>query len=255
MDGIEAATKIGALNTGTPIVAVTANIMASELEKYKKNGMPDCLGKPFTSQDLWRVLLKYLTPVSSCAVNKNDARTQDELRKKLRVNFVKQNQNMYSDIAGAVAAGDKKLAHRLAHSLKGNAGMIGETKLLAAASAVENLLKDMVNTDNTGGGVSAFEDAMNLLQIEYTSVLEELKPLLNVKPAEVTEKLNIEQASAVFEKLEPLLENLDSGCLRLLDDIRAIAGTEELVRRIEDYDFESAAKTLAELKKSGGGGK
>jgi CheY-like chemotaxis protein/two-component sensor histidine kinase len=65
MDGMEAASKIIALNTGTPIVAMTANVMVSELEKYKRHGMPDCLGKPFTSQELWHILLKYLVPVSS----------------------------------------------------------------------------------------------------------------------------------------------------------------------------------------------
>ncbi|MDR2578437.1 MAG: transporter substrate-binding domain-containing protein, partial [Chitinispirillales bacterium] len=62
MDGIEAAAQITALNTGTPIVAMTANVMISEMENYRKHGMPGFLGKPFTSQELWRVLLKYLTP-------------------------------------------------------------------------------------------------------------------------------------------------------------------------------------------------
>jgi hypothetical protein len=38
----------------------------------------------------------------------------------------------------------------------------------------------------------------------------------------------------------------------LLDEIRAVPGTEELARRIEDYDFESAAEMLAELKKKWG---
>ncbi|MDR2600313.1 MAG: response regulator [Oscillospiraceae bacterium] len=63
MDGMEAASKILELNTGTPIIAMTANIMTSELENYEKAGMPDCLGKPFTSQELWQILLKYLTPI------------------------------------------------------------------------------------------------------------------------------------------------------------------------------------------------
>jgi len=63
MDGIEAASKIIALNSESPIVAMTANIMASDLENYRKNGMSDCLGKPFTSQELWRVLSKYMKPL------------------------------------------------------------------------------------------------------------------------------------------------------------------------------------------------
>ena len=43
---------------------MTANIMSHDQEIYKACGMLDCLGKPFTSQELWRCLMKYLTPVS-----------------------------------------------------------------------------------------------------------------------------------------------------------------------------------------------
>jgi len=64
MDGVEATAKILELGTGTPIVAMTANIMMSDREHYKAAGMVDYLGKPFTSQELWRCLLKHLKPVS-----------------------------------------------------------------------------------------------------------------------------------------------------------------------------------------------
>jgi len=61
MDGLEAAKKIRELGIQTPIVAMTANMITSELDNYKKSGMEDCVGKPFTTQELWRCLLKYLT--------------------------------------------------------------------------------------------------------------------------------------------------------------------------------------------------
>ncbi|WP_461247351.1 ATP-binding protein [Treponema sp. R6D11] len=60
MDGLEAASIINKLQTGTPIVAMTANILSTDKELYKRNGMPDYLGKPFTSQVLWRCLLKFI---------------------------------------------------------------------------------------------------------------------------------------------------------------------------------------------------
>ena len=63
MDGMEAAAKIIELGVETPIVAMTANVMASELSKYRENGMPDCLGKPFTTQELWQLLMKYFKPL------------------------------------------------------------------------------------------------------------------------------------------------------------------------------------------------
>jgi PAS domain S-box-containing protein len=243
MDGMEAASKIIALDTGTPIVAMTANIMTSELEKYKKHGMPDCLGKPFTSQELWRVLLKYLKPVSNDFSDDDDNENSGEMQKRMQINFVKNNQNIHVEIAKAVEAGDTKLAHRLAHTLKGNAGMIGKIELQKAAAEVENLLKE--------GVASVWENKMNLLKSELEQVLNELRPLLSENAAEATaaQALNIEQSVELLEKLKPMLENINPECVNLLDSIRAIPGAEELVRQIEDYDFEAAAVTLVELKK------
>ncbi|MDR2543030.1 MAG: transporter substrate-binding domain-containing protein [Treponema sp.] len=244
MDGIEAATKIIALNTGTPIVAVTANVMTSELEKYKKHGMPDCLGKPFTSQELWRTLLKYLVPIGtlpSGGDSMDDYEENEELQKKLRINFLKNNQNVHNEISNAVASGDLKLAHRLAHSLKGNAGLIGKVGLKNAAAEIENLLREKVD--------SVWENKMNILKNELMSVLEELKPLLEEPEQQVElQPLDTEQALALFEKLEPMLENNNPESMNLLDTLRAVPGAGELVRQIEDFDFESAIKTLVELK-------
>nr|AGS54030.1 PAS/PAC sensor hybrid histidine kinase [uncultured bacterium contig00048] len=63
MDGLEASVEIVEMGCRTPIVAMTANIMANDLELYRRNGIADHLGKPFTTQELWRCLLKYIKPV------------------------------------------------------------------------------------------------------------------------------------------------------------------------------------------------
>ena len=166
MDGVEAASKIAALETGTPIVAVTANIMAGELEKYRNSGMPDCLGKPFTSQDLWRVLLKYLTPVESSDITdiSPDEQNDNEMQEMLLRSFVRHNQTTYTDIKEAIAAGDTDIAHRLAHSLKGNAGLIGNVRLQKAAADVEALLKS-----NTAPIPNEY---MDVLESELSQALE-----------------------------------------------------------------------------------
>ncbi|MCL2002426.1 MAG: transporter substrate-binding domain-containing protein [Oscillospiraceae bacterium] len=242
MDGMEAASKIIALNTGTPVVAMTANIMKSELEKYKKNGMPDCLGKPFTSQELWRVLLKYLRPISVEPIDEYE-RGSDELLKKLRIDFIKNNRTIHAQIAEAAAAGDVKLAHRLAHTLKGNAGLIGKPGLKMAAEEVETLLRH--------GAASIWDSKMSLLKLELEKVFEEFKPLLSDSAAArgKPKPLNKKQVQALIKKLEPMLENINPECVALLEDLRAVPGAEAVALAIEDYDFTSAALALAELKK------
>jgi len=63
MDGFEASEAITKLNVDIPMVAMTANVMAEDIEVYNASGIHDCLGKPFASQELWRCLLKYFKPL------------------------------------------------------------------------------------------------------------------------------------------------------------------------------------------------
>jgi CheY-like chemotaxis protein len=171
MDGIEAASKIEKLDTGTPIVALTANVMANDKEMYLKNGMKDCVGKPFVSQELWRCLLKYLTPVEW--KNESDARNRradEKLLGTLMINFVTDHQGTYKRITAAITTGDIKLAHRMAHTLKGNAALIGKTGLQKAAANVESLLKDGKNR--------VTPEALNIMETELQTVLDELGPLV-----------------------------------------------------------------------------
>jgi CheY-like chemotaxis protein len=262
MDGIEAASKITALNTGTPIVAVTANVMVDDLEKYRKNGMADCIGKPFMSQELWRVLLKYLTPVSVSAVNADElSRGTGELLRVLQINFAKNGQTLFADISEAIEAGDVKLAHRLAHTLKGNAAQIGKNGLRNIAEEIETLLSDGAALAPDGklkfsnywdtARLNIVYSQLKLLDVELTRVLEELQPLLDEQYVvqDAVNLLSAEQRWALFEKVKIMLDNINPVVVELLGDIRTLPGTEELVWQIENYDFESAKTTLAELRK------
>ena len=240
MDGVEAARRIAALDVGTPIVAITANVMRDDVDEYKKSGM-DYLSKPFSTQELWSCLLRHLTPVSVSVIDEIDQKHEnDALQQDLRLRFVKDNINKYKDITESIASGDIMLAHRLAHTIKGNAGQIGKTALQSAAAEVETVLKD---------GLIPTARQIGSLGTELNIVLEELKPLLDESIARSgVESLTNEQALALFERLEPMLENINPECAFLLDEILRVPGAEELARRIEDYDFAAAAEILADLR-------
>jgi signal transduction histidine kinase/DNA-binding response OmpR family regulator len=170
MDGLEASAKIVELNTGIPIVAMTANIMADDMAIYRKSGMVDCVGKPFTSLELWRCLMKYFTPVELHTVNAVQiAQMEEKMRQKIINNFVKEGRTKFTNITEAIEAGDIKLAHRLVHTLKGLAGQIGKTLLQQAAAEVEQHLKDGKNT------VTPHE--MSILETELNAVIAEVTPL------------------------------------------------------------------------------
>ncbi|MEJ0033749.1 MAG: ATP-binding protein [Bacteroidota bacterium] len=64
MDGFEAAKAIrlgDPPGNDIPIIALTANATRKDIEKCLAAGMNDCIPKPFTPEDLFRMLFKYST--------------------------------------------------------------------------------------------------------------------------------------------------------------------------------------------------
>jgi signal transduction histidine kinase/HPt (histidine-containing phosphotransfer) domain-containing protein/HAMP domain-containing protein len=253
MDGLEAAPKIAAMHTGTPIIAMTANVMTHDKELYRANGLLDCMGKPFSSQELWRCLLKYLTPVDWKTTNgKQGKASEEKLRQMLRVTFVNDNRDKCDAIAEALAEDDVRLAHRLAHTLKSNAGTLGKTALQKAAEDVENLLADGKNL--------VTREHLNILETEMRAALREFALLTppvstpaSVRPdvgagSETGPTFDVEKERALIARLEPLLEEGDPECLDLIDGLRSLPGSAELIARMESFDFDSALAALAGLK-------
>jgi signal transduction histidine kinase/DNA-binding response OmpR family regulator len=257
MDGLEASAKIIEYNANIPIVAMTANIMSNDREIYKMSGINDCVGKPFTSQELWRCLMKYFKPLNWQTVNKTpQTQTDDELRLKLSANFVKDNQNKLGEIKDSLSSGDIKLAHRLAHTLKSNAAFLGKILLQQAAANIEDQLKDGQN--------NVTPQQMTALETELSATLTELSAELSVSTVKETkekaedsqggegdrgEQVSIEFVKETFEKLEPMLEMGNLECRNLIDNLRRIPGTEKLIQQIDDLDFQEALVTLGELRK------
>ena len=267
MDGIEAANIIAELMPETPIVAMTANIMAGEREHYRNNHILDCVGKPFTSQELWACLLKYLQPVSPIptasgapAAAAPDATSPPpptptpgtmmdedaELTQWLQVNFVKDNQKRFTEILNAVNDGDIKLAHRLAHSLKSNAAQIGKTALSHAAAEVEHLLE--------GGENQLKEDSLRHLENELNAALGSLMPLF--REAMITSRsfdmkdkpFDKDQALQLLGILEYMLQNRNPECYDFIDHVRAMPDGDILAGHMENLEFKSALTALTELK-------
>ena len=60
MDGIEAYLQISAINPSTPVVALTANVMAENIQRYKKLGFKHYIGKPLDIENLYDTLSSIL---------------------------------------------------------------------------------------------------------------------------------------------------------------------------------------------------
>jgi signal transduction histidine kinase/DNA-binding response OmpR family regulator/HAMP domain-containing protein len=245
MDGLEAASKIIQAGCTTPIIALTANIMTNDKEAYLQSGMKECMPKPFIANELWACLLKFLEPVSIVSgKTENEFAEEETEHLEIITTFVKSNQNTFKEISDALAVSDIKLAHRLVHTLKGVAGLVGMTMLAEAAFSLEQSL--------ASGDVEFLNEKINTLEYELNSALNELTPIMNDYIAKTQQISNevLDKASAlkILEKLDGLLEKNSFDSLNLISELRKINGTKQLIEEVENFNFKPARETLFIIK-------
>jgi HPt (histidine-containing phosphotransfer) domain-containing protein len=257
MDGLEATHKIIEMGVKTPIVALTANVMSDALDVYMASGISDIVGKPFTAKELWKCLIKYFhnnnysvsgeqnKPIPAKEGNKKAETEKDDdefLLESMRRTFVKDHQETYAKIIGALDSNDTKTAYRLVHSLKSNAGFIKEKLLYEVAAKLESLLSEESRP------VGLIEGYLDVIKKELEAILEKLAHLL---PQETEDTVGTELNPAdtdrileIFERLEPLLKMNHSDSLDYADELRGISGLGELVSSIEKCGFKQALSIL-----------
>ncbi|HPU80140.1 PAS domain S-box protein [Accumulibacter sp.] len=173
MDGIEATRAIRRLpaHAATPILALTANAFAEDRRACLVAGMNDVLTKPVDPAQFYEALARWL-PAGSGGLPATTSRTDvpappathlDALRKfpgidvdqglrylrgkvdrylALLQKFVLAHAEDLATLDGHLARGDRLTAQRIAHTLKGTAGMLGLVTLASIAADLESLLKE-----------------------------------------------------------------------------------------------------------------
>jgi len=248
MDGLEAAKTIIDMGCTTPIIALTANAMLNDKEAYLSMGIQDCMPKPFVAKELWSCLLNYLNPVSMVSKKNNAENAEEEKKQRMEiiVTFIERNRTTFEDIKRALTEGDIKLAHRLAHSLKGAAALVDMTMLKDAAFAIEQSLSE--------GKMEHLHEKMKTLEHELSAALDELMYIandhyMNQDQDETSEEYFDDKTALDFlTNLDSLLESCSFDCLNLVNDLKRISGTEQLVEEIENIQFKQARETLAVIK-------
>ena len=137
MDGEQALSFLQATGCTTPVIALTANTMSHEIERYLKLGFADHLGKPIDREQFAKKIAHYLAlpeqfvdidlPESDMQVLRDDyVSGLAEQRVQL------ENQSRYGDLVGL---------GKSVHALKGSAAMFGFEQLQALAEQADKILK------------------------------------------------------------------------------------------------------------------
>jgi two-component system sensor histidine kinase/response regulator len=287
MDGFEA-TKIIRKDLGLtdlPIVAMTANAMASDREACLRAGMNDHVGKPFDLSHLVWVLLRVsgyravenspentkadegIAPSPSIFGN-SEIDVEGALQRmsgmrnlytRLVGDFVKQLDGAVPEFERLLSIPSLHEAGRHAHSLKGTASTLGAKQLAEFASHLETMCKSKTSSHALMEHSPALTKLVRSTQTSFRHVLDVLQPSSEQPVATVKQSLNkvseaeLNTARLAVNELTGLLNNSDLFALQRLAELRGVLSAvvpdqlDAVEIAMQQLDLEVAKKICQEM--------
>jgi PAS domain S-box-containing protein len=269
-----------------PVIAMTAGTLSRDKHRAFDAGMDDHLPKPVDPKLLFSVLAKWigrgetigspagalrepspespqqpdpgdgplgsLAPLPGIDLEKglSHVRGNEKRLKDLMLKFRKGNASFSEDIKAVLAEGDRKKAHRMAHTLKGLAGMIGAEGLQEAARELENALDGEPGTADVEVPLQELEKSLKEV-LDGLSRLKPDKPPAAGRGAKAV--VSKEDGAKLINKLKSLLADGDSEALSWYNQVEEAGvlpggGEAERLRGlIEAYSFDDALEMLKQL--------
>jgi len=283
MDGI-AATKAIRSNprfNALPIVAMTANAMEGDRDRCLQAGMNDHVSKPIDPDALYAAVARWVKPrraqhfeppakkIETPSPSETLPRIEgvdladglrrvggnERLYRDLLVKFAAKNADADVQISAALESGDRQMAERIAHTVKGVAGNLGIKQVQAAAEKLERGIHD------GDAGVSAIlQNFTSLLRPQFAAIQQALGTSGAAIPESVSkESFDPAAVSREVQRLRSLLLASDGNSeetLRTLES--ALAGHVEkaqldaLACDIGEFDFTGALLKLDDIVKEHG---
>ncbi len=272
LDGFEATKVIRTLKGSKelPIIAMTADAMMGIKEKCLSIGMQDFVTKPIDPDELFGALVKWVKPGNKpfakhkSAIKEKDADIDipdipglsitDALKrmnnkKQLYLNvlekFYNNNQNIVFEVKTAIDKEDYDTARRLIHTLKSVSGSVGANRLHEQTIIVEESLLEK--------NQEKFVHEMDKLEAEINVLLESISAKLAFGNKAKKQPLNTELVKEIIPDFERLLKGKNPKAKALLKDLidAGLSGDlfDEMVTKLNKYDFKNAMKILNKIKK------
>jgi len=257
-----------------PIIAMTANAMASDRAACLEAGMNDHIGKPFELEHLVTLLLHYTGPVNGGAVpeplNTTDTTASEQGNPALdRLDIETALQRMGSntamltnalrsfanDLAQAphtlrahLAGSERAEAIRVVHTLKGLAATVGANGLSALAARIESRLASGSAPEEEQAMVRQLQTAIDATARALAPTLKRLEAPAAVDGTHSELPLDADRFASGLQALRLLLLNADMLALDTFGELHAVQGVPRsaqmaaLGQAINQLDFQQAIR-------------
>ena len=138
MDGIQATRALRERGLRTPVVALTADVLAEDRRRFLDAGCDEVLHKPIRREALQGVLHRYLQPAAEGATTQPPALRFDDLRQRYAQRLGAESEQLER----LRETGEHQALLEKLHTLKGSAGTFGFAAVSAASAALETVLRD-----------------------------------------------------------------------------------------------------------------
>ena len=254
-----------------PIVAITAHALVEERERCLQAGMNDHVTKPIDPDALFAALARWTRPREAAPPGAHSPSApvteaplpeiegidiagglkrvagNKRLYRSLIEQFAAKQADAGSRIAAALSAGDRVLAERHAHTLKGVAGNIGIGTVQDAAARIEKAIHE--NSASVPVLLSDLTAALDPKVLAIRGALGEAAPAAAPQQA-----FDAQQAAAAVAKLKSLIEANDGDAADAVQQVsEALAGKVDAQRltalreSVDEFDFDGALSKLGEI--------
>ncbi|MCL2669497.1 MAG: response regulator [Syntrophaceae bacterium] len=273
MDGSEATKAIrrDVRFRDLPIVAMTASVLPSDIEKCLEVGMNDHLEKPIDPAELFGKLRTWVKPQAGGEPPPRELSTPHALpviegldtarglkqlmgKEALYLKVLREYTDNQAEtpalIRASLETGDNGTAARLAHTTKGLSGSIGAPRLQELAAILEKAILDGLPQERIGEALADFTEEHSRLAAALRKAFQAPSPV-----SRETSSADAGMLSEVCAKMETLLTDDDGEAIDCLNQesgiLRQTLGGERFARfeqALKQYDFE---KALALFKQRG----
>ncbi|MCH1930839.1 transporter substrate-binding domain-containing protein [Shewanella sp. A25] len=275
MDGYEATKRIRAIKefSKLPILAMTANAMAGDIEKALDVGMNDQITKPVRVKDLYAVMARWITPKQRKPVPMSPKKAIggitlpqiDGLNTQKGLALCDRNEALYSQLLGlfintgtsllsqlqqASKASDTSALMLCLHTLKGVGANLGAVDLSRQAAELESRCRTL-ETPLT----QDFMAQLLALQVDLQCMVSGLEAWSRQQTLRKVElELSDEALGSLLTQLQQSLRDYNTNALDLVDKLIQVPQLQsqtsllkQLKMDVELFDFEPAMEGLNAL--------